>query len=203
MLHWLWLPKLDRKIHQRFPESVFQQWISWVVTMYFLIFEIWDESRDSTNFKITTFYTKCWLSSESKIQWKKAHFECKMMSLETFWEKLSVESRHVAHLKSQKFKVHGDHPRNPGIHQRFPELVFQQWISWVVSMYFLILEIWDEWRDSTDDFSQKVSKDIAFNSKCSFFHGNFDSELITCSWHQKTNSPIHEFKELHISRKAF
>ena len=178
MLHWLWLPKLDRKIHQRFPELVFQQWISWVVTMYFLILEIWDESRDSTNFKITTFYKKCWLSSESKIQWKKAHFECKMMSLETFWEKLSVESHHVAHLKSQKFKVHGDHPRNPGIHQRFPELVFQQRISWVVSMYFLILKIWNEWHDSTDNFSQKVSKDITFYSKCSFFQGNFDSKLI-------------------------
>ena len=55
MLHWLWLPKLDRKIHQRFPELVFQQWISWVVSMYFkfLRFEMSDVTQ------LTTFPKKC------------------------------------------------------------------------------------------------------------------------------------------------
>ena len=28
-------------------------------------------------------------------------------------------------------------------------------------------------------------------------------QVITCSWHQKTNSPIHEFKLLHKSQRAF
>ena len=27
--------------------------------------------------------------------------------------------------------------------------------------------------------------------------------ILTCSWHQKTNSPIHEFKVLHKSQRAF
>ena len=50
-------------------------------------------------------------------------------------------------------------------------------------MYFEFLRI--EMSDVTqvtknvnDDFSQKVSKDITFHSKCSFFHSNFDSEVI-------------------------
>ena len=33
--------------------------------------------------------------------------------------------------------------------------------------------------------------------------GFFGKNWITCSWHQKTKPPIHEFKVLHKSQRAF
>ena len=79
---------------------------------------------------------------------------------------------------------------------------------------FLVFEQHDVWWyrrciekqiNATNEIHPIVLHLLHFDCKVSFNYLVSDWSQITCScsWHQKTNSPIHEFKVLHKSQRAF
>ena len=95
----------------------------------------------------------------------------------------------------------------------------QNWFIFLKNNYYVTFIFQDSHTDENDtlisidakqdclDFQEKLMPNgVLYTYKRAFDTCDEDDyviEVITCSWHQKTNSPIHEFKELHISQRAF
>ena len=95
----------------------------------------------------------------------------------------------------------------------------QNWFIFLKNNYYVTFIFQDSHTDENDtlisidakqdclDFQEKLMPNgVLYTYKRAFDTCDEDDyviEVITCSWHKKTNSPIHEFKVLHISQRAF